>query len=258
MEQYVRAAAQVKAQDPVTTAKGVRIREGVAQDRRISIEDEEERSTSEAQEAAASAPAETSASASQQPRPADGPAAKKRDLHGRRKTGIIAQVFIDMVPPGVQLEGLKHFAQIGAEESAVVGYLRGGPMQVAFPLIKIAPIGSTESNDIPAGDATTVPPAQSCERSDHAQGAPAGAAGSELEPSTSIAGTASAGRSELEPTTTVCQQPQFADDHVDRFRSPVLSARYRLQAFAFRRRRAGVVRARPGMFMDRRYPASRR
>ena len=148
--------------------------------------------TSEAQESAASAAAETTESASQQEPPAGGPAAKKRDWHGRRNIGIIPQVFIDIVPPQVQLEGLKHFEQIGAEQSAVVGYRRGGPVQVVFRRIKFVPIGSTESNDMPADDAATAAAAQLSEMSDYAQDAPADAAGGEFEPSASVAGADSA------------------------------------------------------------------
>ena len=163
--------------------------------------------TSEAQESAASAAAETTESASQQEPPAGGPAAKKRDRHGRRNIGIIPQVFIDIVPPQVQLEGLKHFEQIGAEQSAVVGYRRGGPVQVVFRRIKFVPIGSTESNDMPADDAATAAAAQSSEMSDYAQDAPADAAGGEFEPSAAVAGADSAADSaagcELEPSAAV-------------------------------------------------------
>ena len=75
-------------------------------------------------------------SRSLQPPPPNRPSKKNRDAHGRSKVGVIPQVFIEIVPPEVQLEGFNHFERIGEEDSPVLGYRRGGPIQIVFRRVK--------------------------------------------------------------------------------------------------------------------------
>jgi len=62
-------------------------------------------------------------------RPAD---ERKRDQHGRRRSTIIPQIIIDIVPPEVRLEGMLNYERIGHEDSPIVGYRRGGPVELVF------------------------------------------------------------------------------------------------------------------------------
>jgi hypothetical protein len=94
-----------------------------------------------------------------QPPPAGRPSNKKRDPHGRGKVGVIPQIFIEIVPTQVQLEGLQHFERIGVEDSPVLGYRRGGPIQVVFRRVKfVAKSGASSESRQNELDASTAAP----------------------------------------------------------------------------------------------------
>lgn len=57
---------------------------------------------------------------------------KKRDQHGRRRIGVIPKVIIELLPPEVLLGGLSNFEQIGAEDTSLLGYRRGGEVELVF------------------------------------------------------------------------------------------------------------------------------
>jgi transposase IS66 family protein len=57
---------------------------------------------------------------------------KNRNNHGRRRIGIIPRVVIETLPPEVLLKGIESFERIGAEDSSVIGYRRGGPIELVL------------------------------------------------------------------------------------------------------------------------------
>ena len=64
---------------------------------------------------------------------------KKRDNHGRRQTAVIPKVIIEVLPVEVILGGLSNFDRIGQEDSPVIGYRRGGQVEVLFRRLKFVP-----------------------------------------------------------------------------------------------------------------------
>jgi Transposase IS66 family len=57
---------------------------------------------------------------------------RNRNNHGRRRIGIIPKVVLETLPPEVLLKGLESFERIGAEDSSVIGYRRGGPIELVL------------------------------------------------------------------------------------------------------------------------------
>jgi hypothetical protein len=55
-----------------------------------------------------------------------------RNNHGRRRIGIIPKVIVETVPPDVLLKGLENFELLGAEDSSVIGYRRGGTIEMVL------------------------------------------------------------------------------------------------------------------------------
>lgn len=60
------------------------------------------------------------------------PAARKRHRHGRRKVRVIPQLIVQILPAKVLLEGLQAYKQIGHEDASVIGYRRGGPVELVM------------------------------------------------------------------------------------------------------------------------------
>ena len=65
------------------------------------------------------------------------PPPKKRHRHGRRKVGVVPQLIVHILPPEALVDGIAAFDQIGHEDTSVVGYRRGGPMEVVFRRLKL-------------------------------------------------------------------------------------------------------------------------
>lgn len=80
------------------------------------------------------AQAEPGDSAELQQPPSQPPAntAKKRDNHGRRRISVIPKVVIEVLPSEVLLGGLSNFERMGADDTAVLGYRRGGEVELVF------------------------------------------------------------------------------------------------------------------------------
>jgi hypothetical protein len=57
---------------------------------------------------------------------------RHRNNHGRRRIGIIPKVIIETTPPEVLLKGIESFERVGAEDSSVIGYRRGGPIEIVL------------------------------------------------------------------------------------------------------------------------------
>jgi transposase len=74
--------------------------------------------------------AETAASPSGS-EPGD-PKRANRHKHGRRRIGVIPKVIIETLPPDVMLKGIESFERVGVEDSSVIGYRRGGPIEVVW------------------------------------------------------------------------------------------------------------------------------
>ena len=61
--------------------------------------------------------------------PADKPK-RKTTRHGRRKVGVIPRVIVQVLPPEVLVDGLEAFEQIGYEDASLIGFRRGGPLEI--------------------------------------------------------------------------------------------------------------------------------
>lgn len=55
-----------------------------------------------------------------------------RNEHGRRRIGIIPRVILETLPPEVLLKGIESFERIGVEDSSVIGYRRGGAIEIVL------------------------------------------------------------------------------------------------------------------------------
>ncbi len=76
------------------------------------------------------------------------PKVKKRHRHGRRTIGVVPQVIVTILPPQVIVEGMAAFKQIGQEDSSLLGYRRGGPIELVLRRLKFVP----RSSNTPAQD----------------------------------------------------------------------------------------------------------
>jgi hypothetical protein len=91
------------------------------------------------------------------------PGEKKRDNHGRRRARNIPSVRIDLFPPEVMLDGLANFQQIGYEDSPMIGWRRGGPVELVFRRFKFVArggrSGATVAPEEPSTPAAETSPA---------------------------------------------------------------------------------------------------
>lgn len=86
----------------------------------------------------------------------DAPAASpKRHRHGRRKVGVVPQVVVQVLPPEVLVEGLEAYEQIGHEDTSIIGYRRGGPIELVFRRGKYVRLSARSSEQ--AADAASGP-----------------------------------------------------------------------------------------------------
>ncbi|XXY45014.1 IS66 family transposase [Sorangium sp. So ce269] len=79
----------------------------------------------------------------------------QRHKHGRRRIGIIPTVVIESLPPEVLLKGIERFERVGAEDSSVIGYRRGGLIEIVTRRPKYvakaeAPAASSGAEEEPA------------------------------------------------------------------------------------------------------------
>ena len=94
--------------------------------------------------------------------PPSAPAKKNRHEHGRRRIGFIPQVIIEMLPAEVMLKGLENFRRMGEEDCSMLGYRRGGPIEVVMRRPKFVPRDSCtetieDSGDAPSEASTPAP-----------------------------------------------------------------------------------------------------
>jgi hypothetical protein len=68
--------------------------------------------------------------------PSDAEEKKKRTSHSRRRIGILPKIIVEIQPPEVLLHGLTAYDRIGAEDASVIGYRRGGPIEVVLRRVK--------------------------------------------------------------------------------------------------------------------------
>lgn len=68
--------------------------------------------------------------------PSDAEEKKKHTPHGRRPIGVLPQIIVEIQPPEVLLHGLAAYERIGAEDASVIGYRRGGPIEVVLRRVK--------------------------------------------------------------------------------------------------------------------------
>jgi transposase len=55
-----------------------------------------------------------------------------RHNHGRRRLRVIPKMIVETTPPEVLLKGSEHFERVGAEESSLLGYRRGGLIELVL------------------------------------------------------------------------------------------------------------------------------
>lgn len=60
------------------------------------------------------------------------PAPPKRHRHGRRKVRAVPQLIVQILPPEVLIDGLHAYKQIGHEDASLIGYRRGGPVELVM------------------------------------------------------------------------------------------------------------------------------
>ncbi|MCU0693414.1 MAG: hypothetical protein MUF54_18645 [Polyangiaceae bacterium] len=90
---------------------------------------------------------------------------RKRHRHGRCPLSSLPRVVIEIFPPQVLLSGLENYEQIGAEESSVIGFRRGGPVEIVDRRLKFVakPLRSdAQTASVPAV-AESVAPESACD-----------------------------------------------------------------------------------------------
>ena len=60
------------------------------------------------------------------------PTPPKRHRHGRRKVRVVPQLIVQILPPEVLIDGLQAYKQIGHEDASLIGYRRGGPVELVM------------------------------------------------------------------------------------------------------------------------------
>jgi hypothetical protein len=82
------------------------------------------------------------------------PKVKKRHRHGRRTIGVVPQVIVNILPPQVIVDGMAAFEQIGHEDSSLLGYRRGGPIELVLRRLKFVPRSSSTHGQDPGEQGT--------------------------------------------------------------------------------------------------------
>lgn len=67
------------------------------------------------------------------------PPPRKRDRHGRRKVGIVPRIIVTILPAEVIADGMDRYEQIDHEDSSLLGYRRGGPIELVLRRPKFVP-----------------------------------------------------------------------------------------------------------------------
>jgi len=96
---------------------------------------------------------------------------KNRNQHGRRRVSVIPKVVINILPAKVRLEGLENFDRIGEEDSSMLGYRRGGPVELVFRRLKFVPRAAATSKSSPETRDTESETSQSKTPTDDSDGA---------------------------------------------------------------------------------------
>lgn len=67
------------------------------------------------------------------------PPPRKRHRHGRRKVGIVPRIIVTILPAEVIADGMDRYEQIDHEDSSLLGYRRGGPIELVLRRPKFVP-----------------------------------------------------------------------------------------------------------------------
>ena len=91
------------------------------------------------------------------------PKQKNRHQHGRRPITLIPKVIIETLPAEVRLKGIENFERIGEEDTSMLGYRRGGPIELVFRRAKFVARGTAAKSGIDAdqGSASTMQDSES-------------------------------------------------------------------------------------------------